>query len=343
MDLNLDSLLLLTGNEIDKLLHNRDKDILAIVQQAYQAHERGNTIMPPNAYLRFLNKEKERIIAKPAYLGEDFEVAGIKWIASFPENLAKNLERASATLVLNSVETGRPIAILESSIISAKRTAASAALAAQHLWAWDTVETVGLVGCGLINFETLRFLLSVYPDIKNVILHDLIPERAEIFKQKVLQLNPQLNIRLTNELNEVLKKSLIISLATTAVNPHISSLSGCQNHAVILHISLRDLMPQVILNAYNVVDDIEQVCSNKTSLNLAEQQVGHRKFIRSTIGEILNGKRPKDNFENSVSIFSPFGLGILDMAVAKLVSTFAQKQHLGTVIPDFLPKSWLER
>ena len=78
MDSNSRNLLLLTGNEIDNLLCNRDQDILEAVKLAYQAHDRGNTIMPANSYLRFPNKEKERIIAKPAYLGESFEVAGIK-------------------------------------------------------------------------------------------------------------------------------------------------------------------------------------------------------------------------------------------------------------------------
>lgn len=343
MNLNGESLLILSGHNVDEVLRNRDKEILNAVRRAYQAHDRGNTFMPPNAYLRFPNMEKERIIAKPAYLGEEFGVAGMKWIASFPGNLAKNMERASATLVLNSMETGCPIAVLESSIISAKRTAASAALAAQCLWPEDTAETVGLVGCGLINFETLRFLLAVYPDLQNVVLYDLSSERMDTFRQKALQLNPQLKVWPAQGLEELLREASVISLATTAVTPHIESLAVCQDHAVVLHISLRDLMPEVILSVDNVVDDIEQVCSNKTSLDLAEQQVGHRNFIRSTIGKILNGNAPKPDEAKPISVFSPFGLGILDMAVAKLVYTLGQEQQLGTVIPDFLPKSWLER
>lgn len=343
MHSNSENLLLLTGDEIDELLRDRDKDILEAVKLAYQAHDRGNTIMPDNSYLRFPNKEKERIIAKPAYLGEGFEVAGIKWIASFPGNLAKNLERASATLILNSIETGRPIAILESSIISAKRTAASAALAAQYLWQQDTVSAVGLVGCGLINFETLRFLLTVYPDIANLNLYDLSQKRAEQFKSKCWQLKPDLNIHICQDFSELLARSPIVSLATTAVNPHINSLDNCCENAVILHISLRDFLPEVILQADNTTDDIEQVCSNNTSLHLTEQQIGDRSFIHGTLGEILNGKISPRNPQKSVRIFNPFGLGILDMAVAKLTQTLAKEQQFGTIVPAFFPKSWLER
>ncbi|MDJ0674317.1 MAG: 2,3-diaminopropionate biosynthesis protein SbnB [Calothrix sp. MO_167.B42] len=343
MNSNSGNLLLLTGDEIDALLRNRDGDVLEAVKLAYQAHSRGNTIMPPNSYLRFPNKEKERIIAKPAYLGEDFEVAGIKWIASFPGNLAQNLERASATLILNSIETGHPVAILESSIISAKRTAASAALAAQYLWHQDTVSTVGLVGCGLINFETLRFLLTVYPTIENVVLCDLSWERAEQFQDKVLELNPALKVKFSPSFGELSEQSPIISLATTAINPHINSLDNCCENAVILHVSLRDFVPEVILAADNVADDIEQVCSNNTSLHLTEQQIGNRDFIRCTLGDILNGENSPRNPQKPVSIFNPFGLGILDMAVAKLTENLAREEKCGTIIPGFLPKSWLER
>ena len=59
---------------------------------------------------------------------------------------------------------------------------------------------------------------------------------------------------------------------------------------VILHISFRDLLPEVILQTDNVVDDIEQVCSNNTSLHLTKKQVGDQNFIRCTLGQFSMGK-----------------------------------------------------
>lgn len=336
-------LLLLTGDQIYELLRGREKEILAVIKLAYQAHDQGKAVMPANSYLRFPGMEKERIIAKIAYLGEGFEVAGIKWISSFPGNVTRNLERASAAMILNSLETGRPTAVLEGSIVSAKRTAASAALAAECLWRKDTVSSLGLIGCGVINFETLRFLLASYPDISDVALYDLSRKRAEQFGAKSLELKPDLRVGIGRSFSEVSARSEIVSVATTAVTPHIESLDSCRTETLFLHLSVRDFAPKLILKADNIVDDVDQVCSHATSIHLAEQAVGHRRFVRCTLGEILNGKVSPKSAPERVTIFTPFGLGILDVAVASLAQTLARGQGTGATVPSFFPKPWLER
>lgn len=336
-------MLLLTGDEIHELLRDREEEILETVKLAYMACDRGNAVMPANSYLRFPGKEKERIIAKIAYLGEGFEAAGMKWISSFPENIARNIERASATLILNSVETGRPTAVLEGSIISAKRTAASAALAAVCLWQQQEVWSVGLIGCGLINFETLRFLVSCFPGISQVTLYDLSRDRASQFRAMVSRSWPALRIRIGSSFDETADQSQILSLATTAVTPHVRSLQRGDDKRVILHLSVRDLAPEIILDADNVVDDVDQVCSNATSLHLAEEKIGHRDFIRCTLGEILNGSEPAHAENGRTTIFTPFGLGALDVGVGELARSLALRQAAGREVRGFFPKVWSER
>ena len=333
-------ILLLSGGEVGALLEGREMEILRVVRLAYEAHARHETALPFSTFLRFPADDKNRVIALPAYLGESFNVAGIKWISSFPNNIARQMNRASAVIILNSPQTGRPEAIIEGSIISAKRTAASAALAAQQVHGNISETRVGLIGTGPINFEVLRFLLAAQPQLANCVIYDLDETRANRFAEKCAAEFSNLTVESALKLEDVLRSCSLVSIATNASRPHISDLSVCPPGSTILHLSLRDLTPEIILICDNIVDDIDHVCRAQTSVHLAEQLAGERSFIRCTLGDILTGAAPARRDADGLTVVSPFGLGILDLAVSSLVCSLARDQHAGTVVRSFLPDAW---
>lgn len=332
-------LLILKGSEVDSLLAGRELEIIETVSRAYIAHAENQSSLPHSLFLRFPDQPRNRIIALPGYLGADFRVAGIKWVSSFPGNLERGLERASAAVLLNSTETGRPEALIEGSLISAKRTAASAALAAQRLRAGVGDDSASLIGSGVVNFEIARFLLAACPEIKRLLVFDLDAQRAEQFKQRCLTTFAGLKVEVVPDMTTALSSSALISLATTALKPHVSDLSVCAPATTILHISLRDLTPEIILSGDNVVDDVDHVSRAETSIHLAEQLTGHRNFVRCTLADILRGVAPARSDRESISIFSPFGLGVLDLALSEFVRRQGLEQGMGTIIPAFLPGS----
>jgi 2,3-diaminopropionate biosynthesis protein SbnB len=325
------SLLFLPGDDVAELLRDQEAVVMAAVRDAYLAHGRGETLAPHSTFLRFPGGD-DRMIALPAYLGGRFDVAGIKWIASFPGNHARGLERASGAVVLSSLTIGRPTAILEGSIISAKRTAASAAVAARALHETAFDPQLGLLGCGRINFEVLRFLLHVWPGLAAVRLYDVDPARAARFADAGANRFPALRFVVVEDAGTLLAGSTLVSIATTAVEPHVAYLGGGPLRTV-LHLSLRDLEPAVILAADNVVDDPDHVCRAATSLHRAEQLIGHRGFIRCALADVLAGREPPARDYGVPTIFSPFGLGILDMAVAQLVCERAATERRGLRLP----------
>ncbi len=332
--------LILKADEVEAVLAGRELEVIETVAAAYKAHAAGTSSLPRSLFLRFPDDERNRIIALPAYLGDGFDVAGMKWVSSFPGNLAKGLDRASAVTILNSSETGLPEVIMEGSLISAKRTAASAALAARSLHDGRPIGQVGLVGCGPINFEVVRFLSVVFPDIGGLTLFDLDERRAGRFGARCAEMYPGRRVSVAPDAGAALAGADLISIATTAVRPHIFDLSMCAPGCTILHVSLRDISPEALLSEDNIVDDVEHVCCAQTSAHLAEQLVGNRDFIRCILADILNGEaRPKPDAE-MVTIFSPFGLGVLDIALGKLVSGLAAERNSGTVIESFLPASY---
>src|SRR5207247_11227568 len=108
---------IINGKTVFDIVRAHRAECIRIVRDAYLARADGPTINPDSYFLRVPDKPDCRIIALPAYLGKDFDVAGLKWIASYPANIQRGFPRASAVLVLNNSETGYPFAILESSII----------------------------------------------------------------------------------------------------------------------------------------------------------------------------------------------------------------------------------
>jgi N-[(2S)-2-amino-2-carboxyethyl]-L-glutamate dehydrogenase len=336
-------ILILKGHEVVSLLEGRELDLIETVRKAYEAHGSGSSSLPHSVFLNFPNDPRNRIIALPAYLGGETEVAGIKWVSSFPENINRDIDRASAVVILNSMLTGRPEAIIEGSIISAKRTAASAALAAQCLSKGSDASSVGLLGAGLINFEITRFLLAAIPGIKRLRVFDLDRNRAEQFSDKCSRLSAGIKTEVVKDKDDLFKDSSIISVATTAAKPHIFDLAGCSPGATILHVSLRDFAPNVILSCDNIVDDLDHVCRAQTSIHLTEQEVGNRDFVRCTLADILKGTADVRKDDRSIAIFSPFGLGVLDLAVSDLVRGLGLKRNVGTFIGSFLPDSWAEK
>ena len=335
-----EGLLVLRACDVSDLLRGRERDVVEIVRRAYLAHVEGHTALPHSVFLRFDHRPADRIIALPAYLGGEFDIAGIKWIASFPGNLTRQLDRASALVVLNSMATGRAECLLEGAGISAARTAASAALAAAVLHRARPPVAIGLIGCGVINFEILRFLRATMSAIDRVAVYDLAPEHAHRFAERCHALAPELTTSVAASLEAVLEGSQLVSFATTASAPYVGDLAGCAPGTTVLHVSLRDLSIETIAASDNVVDDEDHVCRAQTSVHLAAEARGNREFIRCTLGDVLSGRAAPRRRDEDTVVFSPFGLGILDLAVSRFVVERARAQGVGLQVEDFFGEPW---
>jgi N-[(2S)-2-amino-2-carboxyethyl]-L-glutamate dehydrogenase len=335
-------MLLLTARDVAQTLHGREHVVIDVVQRAYEAHARGDTLLPPSTFLRWGRQSSDRIIALPGHIGGGFDVAGVKWIASFPANVDAGLDRASAAIILNSVDTGRPIAVLEGGLISAQRTAASAALAAKALHAGPPPLVVSVVGCGVINAEVVRFLTTVFPSVEEVRAFDIREARAHAFQRHHQRLPTwRAQITVVAGLEDALRTP-VVSFATTATVPYVATSANRSADMTVLHVSLQDVAPPVVAACQNITDDIDHVCREGTSLHLTEQQLGHRRFIRGTLGDVLIGRLSPRNSGGPV-LFSPFGLGILDLALAQFTLCCARELGIGYECHEFIEPYWALR
>lgn len=320
------------GTAVQRLLRGAGKEVIDAVDTAYRLHGAKHTVNPPSHFLRYPDRPANRIIALPASLGGGNGVDGIKWIASFPGNIEHGLPRASAVLILNDQQTGYPFACLESSVISATRTAASAALMARKLSeSRGRPRSIGIVGTGLIARYILEFLLADGCEPERIVLFDKDRRQAESFAQNVLG-DSGLDTLVVDRPDVLARSCDLVVLATTAAQPYLHGRSLLDNSPVILNVSLRDVGPALILDSVNIVDDVAHVFQAGTSVHLTESLVGHRDFVDAEVHDVLEGWTPPPD---RPVVFSPFGLGVLDLAVGALVHRRAMQENLAVEIPGF--------
>jgi ornithine cyclodeaminase len=322
------------GDVVEAILQSRQAEIMDAVTQAYLEHHRGNTINPPSQFLRFPESPRARIIALPAAIRGPEPFAGIKWISSYPENIEHGRQRASAVLILNDYETGYPYACLEGSRISAARTAASAAVAAAALHPGDKFcRTAIFVGAGIIARSVLRFMVFDGWRFDRVYVHDIDPVAREAFVEHASEAHA-LMTQPVRDLHSALGSADLVVFATTAAEPYVGPSNPFQAGAIILHLSLRDLSPEIILSATNVVDDADHCFTAATSLHLAALRRGDRDFVQATLAHVLTGEAQPSR--NGAIIFSPFGLGMLDLAVGQICLEAALQAGNAFTVPNFL-------
>lgn len=317
----------ISGAQVQHALREREDQIMELVEATYRLHGAGDSVNPPSYFLRFPDRPSSRIIALPASIGGRVRVDGLKWISSFPDNVAAGIPRASAVLILNDHDTGYPFACLECSIISATRTAASAALAADWLSRGRPRPTrVGFFGVGLIARYIHTFLARTGWSFDEIGVHDLSADSVAGFcdylrdylrQGQLEQSGTASRITVHERAEQLIRSSELVVFATVAGQPHVSDPSWLEHNPLVLHVSLRDLAPEIVLASTNIVDDIEHCMKANTSPHLAEQLTGNREFLHGTLDDVMAGRVtvPADR----PVVFSPFGLGVLDLAVGKYV------------------------
>src|SRR3954451_18350000 len=118
-------------------------DAIERVRDGFVAYAGGEWAMPPKVYLDASpNGDFRAMPARGAGL------AILKWVTSFPGNPSAGLPVVMGVICVSSLADGEPLALVDVRAVTALRTGAVAAVAAQEL-AREDASTVGIVGCGL--------------------------------------------------------------------------------------------------------------------------------------------------------------------------------------------------
>lgn len=294
------------------------------LEVAFQEKGEGRVEMPPKPGIHPGNADNF-IHAMPAYIPA-LASAGVKWVSGFPGNAERGLPYINGLLILNDVETGMPLAVMDGGWITAMRTGAATAVAAKFL-ARPESSTVGILGCGVQGRTNLEGLLAVLP-LTRVLAYDTDREVAERYAREMSQ-----RFDLEVEIVDQPEKAVVGCDAVVTAGPILKQPHGTIQAGWFEPGAFASLVDYDSYWHPSALQETDKVCTDDLSQYLSHREAGYFQStpeIHADLGELATARKPgRENSQERILAIN-LGLAMDDMAVAPLVYRRAVEAKLGT-------------
>lgn len=308
----------------DKLVNSLVADdmptVIADIEKCLSLFDSGDVINPGKLVLRRGDSAEDenihgRINAMPGYVGGEYNMAGIKWIGSGPQNFKQGLPRASVTVILNDPDTKLPVAIADGTTVSAKRTGAVGGLAVKYLARKDA-KTMLVCGAGAQGRTQLEAALCERPGLDNVFVYDLYYDRAEAFAKEMSE-KFKISVTPVETPEEACKKSDIIVTVTLANDPFIQ-YEWLKKGALLMNMADFEVSYDCVAKADKIVVDTWEGIKHRLISTVAimhHEGLIKDEDIHAELGTVINGKKSGRENDDEIIYFNAVGMGIEDICV----------------------------
>jgi alanine dehydrogenase len=295
-------------------------DCIAAVETAFRDFGEGR-IAPPQTL--GVHGERGTFHIKAAAA----DVFAAKINANFPDNPRQHgLPTIQGLIVVMDVNSGTPLGMLDSTLITTLRTAAATAVAAKHLAPEDS-RTMTIIGCGIQGHAHAEALLRVRP-ITKVFAFDPDPAAAARFAQSL-----GIEVALAESIENAIAESDIVITCTTARSPILGiehSHAGLFIGAVGADNPEKNELTPALLAQSRVVPDILDQAANMGDLHHAIAACAMtRDDIHGQLADVLCGRVPARRNDDEVFIFDSTGTALQDVATASIALTRAMERSVG--------------
>jgi ornithine cyclodeaminase len=309
-----------------------------VIERAFRVKAAGEVRMPPKVMITWADEpgteeRHGRIMAMPAYVGGEFDVAGLKWIPSVPSNPKRGLPRANALVLLTDPATGLPLAVMDGTVVSAMRTGAVTGVAVRHL-ADSGAQVACLLGAGVLAHTQLEALRTVLPRLREVRVYHPAAERCARFCARAGAATG-LDVRPAGSAEAAVRGAAVVVPATMAVEPSFEA-AWIDPGATVVLVSSLDAPPALhAVTDLLVVDD--WVHESTHPGRYAERLVGAGVIPADGTGacelaDVVTGRHPGRTDPGQRIVVTPVGLAMDDVAAAWLVLQGARSRGLGTAL-----------
>lgn len=295
------------------------KEVIVLVEMGLIEHGNKRVENPPKPGIH--SKPDSFIHAMPAYYRK-LGIGGIKWVSGYPSNRSIGLPQIAGLMILNDMETGMPLAIMDCRWITAVRTAAVSAITAKYC-AKDGAETLGIVGCGVQGRMSLIAFNAIIPTLKKAKVFDINPQAMKNYKND-LEKKTGIQIEITESVKSaVYNMDMILTATQRLKEPLVKDAWFCPGCLGFGLEASRAWYGDAILNADKFITD-----SWEQTLHFHEQGAFPDGLPRlySELGEIVAGlKLGRENNQERILAIN-IGLALEDVIVANKIYELAKNK-----------------
>ena len=300
-------------------------DAISIVEGVLTEHGLQHFENPPKPGVHPL--EDAFIHAMPGYLPRK-KAAGLKWVSGFSSNYKYDLPSIMGLMVLNDVQTGLPLTVMDCSFITAIRTAAASGVAVKYL-AKKNAKFIGIVGAGIQGRYHLLSMKEVLDGIQMVRVFDTSEEAVRKFISSMGEM-VSFPIESCESAEDAIQGADIIITATGQLDEAVYKEEWISEGALVLPVHTRGWEHQTLHKVDKlIVDDWLQFSQ---VLGGTDGFYAPLPDLYAELGEVVVGKKPgrENNLERIINF--NFGMAIHDVATATEILARAREKGLGTTL-----------
>ncbi len=248
---------------------------------------------------------------------------GVKIVNIAPGNAARGLPGLHASYLLHAADTGLPLALIDGDQITARRTAAASALAAQFL-AHSAARHLLVVGAGRVA-ALLPEAYQAVRDIQHISVWARQPAAAQALAQQWR--SQGWDAQAAPNLADAVAQADIVSCATLATAPlvqgawlqpgsHLDLIGGFTP-------AMREADDDCFKDAALFIDTDEALAKAGDLLSPMSRGVFGAGEVQARLADLCAGRHPGRRGMDERTVFKSVGTALEDLAAAMLVWQYA--------------------
>ncbi len=299
-------------------------EIIERVSLAMSEQTNGTIENPPKRGIH--TKSDAFIHEMPVYLKE-MQACGIKWVSGYSSNYKYGLPQILGVQIMNSTETGVPLAVMDCRWITAVRTAAATALTAKYCAKKDS-KSIAIIGAGVQGRMHLLALKHVLPSIERCHIYDI---KEESMDKYIESMSKELDVEILPfiSINEAVKNVDILITCTQKLEKPIIPEGAVKPGMFAAGLEAGRAWPASIIHGVDkvITDDLNQTSSYSESGVFA----GGLPDFYAELGELVNGKQGRENDNESILAFN-VGIAATDISLGQYVYEKAEEKNIGQIL-----------